>query len=552
MCSSIKSLMKKNNYQQFNQIIKGVGVITLSFFFVFLSVSLIAKAGNLTPDGTPVGTMHSLSEIAGTGFVQATHSLKAVYDKINGLVTDLWNKPTADLTDTDRVGGFVVERLDQTISSRAAASTALSSANWTDARAGYLDAIVGSYSNTDSANLEGNTLERLAWLIQNLSGNYTYGSNTAAEVLTTAGGSYDTTNLIASNVRVGVGFDNGLTGTYGNDSWTYGSDDASKVLTTADASGSYNATSLSVGTVKKDTSFGVSLTGDYPSSTYPLPGDTGVTNATAAEVKNDFESWDKDGSIIAGTLIPSSGTATVSDVVIGKTFFGASQNNWTLQTGTFDPWTSQKYVRWEDNRFEDGATGAPFDEYTGEESTWAQSASGGTAASVTDNGTTITLASNIVYQNERTGRYWTDRADTNIDNEFRYDAVGQCNFTDTGDANEYCDNQDPDNDYAEDDDVSANEFCLNLCLDADNADSDDNGLTGTECDWHLPSQKELIQAYIDGACNNLINYASINGNFWSSTGKSSTPGIGFHVNLANGQTTTPTKDTDRSVRCVRP
>ena len=424
--------MKKNNYQQFNQIIKGVGVITLSFFFVFLSVSLIAKAGNLTPDGTPVGTMHSLSEIAGTGFVQATHSLKAVYDKINGLVTDLWNKPTADLTDTDRVGGFVVERLDQTISSRAAASTALSSANWTDARAGYLDAIVGSYSNSSTTPvLTGNILEKLSYLTQNFDTNHSYGSNDPDQVLTSISGNYLATYLIPGNVKEGISFGNQQLGTYnGNDSWTYGSDDASKVLTTADASGSYNVANLSVGTVKKDTSFGVSLTGDYPSSTYPLPSADATTDLSASDnnitsANGSVEWWKSDGTRQTVTLdfpelsnLCSSDTSnnsagqlsiTASKVLVGTTYCSVA--------GTFDPWTPQKYVRWED--WKSTYNTYPTEEYTGEEATWTQTASGGTAASVTDNGTTITLASNTVYQDERTSRYWTDRTTASIDNEFK-------------------------------------------------------------------------------------------------------------------------------------
>jgi len=36
---------------------------------------------------------------------------------------------------------------------------------------------------------------------------------------------------------------------------------------------------------------------------------------------------------VAGTLTPSGGTATATQVLAGKTFFGASQNDWNLQTG---------------------------------------------------------------------------------------------------------------------------------------------------------------------------------------------------------------------------
>jgi len=37
---------------------------------------------------------------------------------------------------------------------------------------------------------------------------------------------------------------------------------------------------------------------------------------------------------VAGTLVPSGGTATTADVLSGKTFFGDSQTDWNLQTGT--------------------------------------------------------------------------------------------------------------------------------------------------------------------------------------------------------------------------
>lgn len=39
---------------------------------------------------------------------------------------------------------------------------------------------------------------------------------------------------------------------------------------------------------------------------------------------------------VAGSLIPSGGTATTSDVLLGKTYFGADQANWNLATGTYN------------------------------------------------------------------------------------------------------------------------------------------------------------------------------------------------------------------------
>jgi hypothetical protein len=419
--------------------------------------------------------------------------------------------------------------------------------------------LAGSDDTSDvSADGSGDVIERLEFIQQNLGG-YTYGSSDPGDVLTTAGGTYNATNLIVSNVRSGVAFGVGLTGTYGGEGWTYGSDDASKVLTIADAAGTYDASNLATSTVKSGVTFGVGLTGAYPSATYPLPGDTAAPDATAADMKTGVEAWTK-----AGVLITGSGTQTLSaandtvtagyydattlsavdpdlapeNILSGVTIFGFTG------TVTAAPnWSLQKNVRWDDWRYSAGTTGSPFNEYTGEEATWTQTDAGGdTAKCVTDNGVEVCLYSNEVWQDTRTGLYWSDRTAVTVDNEFRYDDTGQCNFTDTGTANSYCDNQDPTSVYTEDDDVSANDFCLNLQLDADN--------DGTlETDWRLPSQKELQQAYIDGSANNLPNAAS---NFWSATESTSGAAYAWGVYLSNGGTNYATKVSNYYARCVRP
>jgi len=143
-----------------------------------------------------------------------------------------------------------------------------------------------------------------------------------------------------------------------------------------------------------------------------------------------------------------------------------------------------------------------------------------------------------------------------LDNEFiwtlgdnRVNPTGtSCNFNSTGNANEYCDNQDPTNAYTEDNDVSATEFCLNLQLDGDNADGDNNGLTGVETDWRLPSQKELMQAYIDGSANNLPNAGN---SFWSSAENATNRAYAWYVNLGNGHTSNYPKSNNYNARCVR-
>ena len=115
----------------------------------------------------------------------------------------------------------------------------------------------------------GDIIERLAFIQQNLGG-YTYGSSNAAHVLTLAGGTYNATNLSAGNVRLGVTFGVGQTGTYdsGASGWTYGSDEAGEVLTSADAAGTYDATNLTAARVMNGIAFGVGQTGTLLSNMF--------------------------------------------------------------------------------------------------------------------------------------------------------------------------------------------------------------------------------------------------------------------------------------------
>jgi len=255
------------------------------------------------------------------------------------------------------------------------------------------------------------------------------------------------------------------------------------------------------------------------------------------------------------------GSATAGDIPSGFTFY-AGNGDRTQKTGTlFQNQALMDYDDWNcaNNNTESATACAAGDsEYTGEEGTWTLKASGGTAVNVTDNGVTVTIASNKVYQDGWTKLYWTDANSGGniIDNEFAYvdgnDRINptdnSCNFNSTGTANAYCDNQDPLNAYTEDNDVSAADFCLNLQLDADNADSDSKGATGVETDWRLPTQKELMQAYINGAANNLPNPGNY---FWSSTEYFGSQSRAWVVYLGLGYTFYNTKSTNYAVRCVR-
>jgi hypothetical protein len=293
---------------------------------------------------------------------------------------------------------------------------------------------------------------------------------------------------------------------------------------------------------------------------------TNYGSTDAADWSNNWGTyWNR---IMESAAWEPDGTATVSDCTSGATFYAGSDNR-TQKTGTSGTCslgtyiTNQENMAYDDyncsNNNEEGDTACAGgdSEYTGEEaSTWSLEASGGTARSVTDNGSTVTLSSNKVYQDSVTGLYWTDGSSGTVDNEFSYvdgddrssPTGNSCNFNAAGDPNTYCDNQDPLNAYSEDDDVSAADFCLYLQLDGDNADTDDDGATGMETDWRLPTQKELMLAYINGAGNNLPN---ANGYHWSSTEFYSSQSIAWSVSLGRGYTYSATKSNNYYVRCVR-
>lgn len=72
---------------------------------------------------------------------------------------------------------------------------------------------------------------------------------------------------------------------------------------------------------------------------------------------------------------------------------------------------------------------------------------------------------------------------------------------------------------------------------------------GSHNDWYLPTQKQLMQAYINGAANNLPNPGYY---FWSSTEYYSNAAYAWYVYLYNGDTNYNTKVRYYTVRCVRP
>jgi len=88
----------------------------------------------------------------------------------------------------------------------------------------------------------------------------------------------------------------------------------------------------------------------------------------------------------------------------------------------------------------------------------------------------------------------------------------------------------------------------------DTANEDADNTTAVTCEryddgnWRLPTQKELMMAYIDGSWAQFTNAANY---YWSSTTYSYATPFSFGTYLNTGATGGSSKTTDNSLRCVR-
>ena len=156
--------------------------------------------------------------------------------------------------------------------------------------------------------------------------------------------------------------------------------------------------------------------------------------------------------------------------------------------------------------------------YIGEDSTWI------TASGSPFSTTGTTLNSGAVKVDLATGLWWSDRSSSTMDD----------NFTLT-----------PDNNTGVPVGGSAIAFCAALAT----------ANFGGHNDWYLPTQKQLMQAYVDGSNYNPgsgANLPSSGYNFWSSTEYYNVPAAAWVVTLSTGYTNGYTKVTLTYVRCVRP
>ncbi|MFH1543474.1 MAG: DUF1566 domain-containing protein [Patescibacteria group bacterium] len=192
------------------------------------------------------------------------------------------------------------------------------------------------------------------------------------------------------------------------------------------------------------------------------------------------------------------GDATEGDVLTGKTFYS---NSSTLLTGTAAPpidFTNQQYSTRDDYA---GVGGGGAEDYMGEESVW-----------------TSPIAN--VWKDERTGVYWSSNQGS-MTNNFTAMSLNTCDFFNTTPRESYAGGD-------ADCGVAIN-YCATLNF-------------GDRTDWYLPSQKELMQAYIDGMYNQagttLANAAAFTTTnyFWSSSEVSNNPPRVWRVVLHSGST----------------
>ncbi len=215
--------------------------------------------------------------------------------------------------------------------------------------------------------------------------------------------------------------------------------------------------------------------------------------------------WNRIYSAATWPTAADQGNATVTDVKNGATFYSTNR---TKQTGTYPapgPCSTQQYN--EDYGSQSDATKVVNNCVL----SWATASpvvTGDDPGSQTHNPTPGN-------KDPRTGLVWSQSLKN---------TSGTNGFATSGGSTYSWDASSADN---------ASRTAAQLCLDQGNG-------------WRLPTQKELMQAYIDGSYFNLTNPSV---NFWSVTQASATSA--WRVGLNNGNTGSSTPTNTNYVRCVR-
>ncbi len=223
-------------------------------------------------------------------------------------------------------------------------------------------------------------------------------------------------------------------------------------------------------------------------------------------------------AVIAGnTAVASSSIQGTSFILTVPQGYYSGASSVTVSTSSTNMFLNQKNQTKDDWVNSGGTTG----EYIAEEATWTTvSGSPFSGNTSIDYLGATDLYSGTVKQDNRTGLWWTDIM-----------AVGSTASSTSNIFGNATDGTRPT-------DGQAIGFC----------DALNTASFGGYNDWYLPTQKQLMQAYIDGSANNLPNPGYY---FWSSTEFYNNTASAWYVALYFGYTNNGTKVTAYYVRCVR-
>ena len=220
------------------------------------------------------------------------------------------------------------------------------------------------------------------------------------------------------------------------------------------------------------------------------------------------------------------GTATSEDVLAGETFYGSSRTQVTGTAQLAQDFELQALVEWDDYEGPEGS-GDAAEDYMGEESTWTN---------------TLPLSGGEeVWKAERSGLYWSHYLE-DYTNVFPNQDHSTCSFFDGSTEAEKLAAR-----YEYDGITGACGNAINACGSLE-LDADGDGVD--ETNWYLPSQKELMQAYMDGIFNQAGSVFTTTNSFWSSSEVSYYPTGAWLVFLFNGLTGYNSKTNTYAVRCV--
>jgi len=528
-------------------------IIPLTVLISLLAVFTIAKAGSLSPTADPAATSYTLEDIynrinTNTTATVGNHVLSTTTSPVASFytLTQIYDAiPTIDtekvLTGTSYLGTAGTWDASNLTNALVKLGTTYSTSSTGTLTPDGGTASVADLFLSTTAHLTGDwSLDTGTLTIACATSTFDGTSNLVGD---TYDGDGDGSNrwcmtgsgdAVASSIWSGkIGWVDGqaITGTV--DVYTYGDNTASKVLTTATAAGTYDASNLSVGTVKSGTTFDTASTGDYPSATYPLSNADGTTDlagdgSNMTSSNEAVEWWQSDGTRQTATLdFPTISNVCDSDTSNGTTgtltidaTLVASSTSYcgTLGTlgGNMFMGTGQSFTggTQDDGGVDDYNNGGtpPSDRYA---TSWTQCD--------VDNSYCGTGLTSAVAKDNATGLIWSGFCDGVGCASFSASAIGVTTYSQS--------NVGVNND---------SKTGMQLCT------SGNHGESG----WFLPSQKQVLQAYVDGYYGNV----SLPGEYfalWTATLKSTGLTSAWMLNTSVGWSTYVAASSLATITCVR-